>query len=60
MEFYQNHELINTICMEIIKRLVDNSEFDEYKPDYGKTSIITLMLASMVGQLELLPINEKL
>jgi 3-methylcrotonyl-CoA carboxylase beta subunit len=24
---------------EIIKRLVDNSEFDEYKPDYGKTLI---------------------
>ena len=24
---------------EIIKRLVDNSEFDEYKPDYGKTII---------------------
>jgi acetyl-CoA carboxylase carboxyltransferase component len=24
---------------EIIKRLVDNSEWDEYKPDYGKTLI---------------------
>ena len=24
---------------EIIKRLVDNSEFDEYKPDYGKTIV---------------------
>ncbi|WP_374363211.1 acyl-CoA carboxylase subunit beta [Cloacibacterium sp.] len=24
---------------EIIKRLVDNSEFEEYKPDYGKTII---------------------
>ena len=24
---------------DIIKRLVDNSEFDEYKPDYGKTII---------------------
>ena len=24
---------------EIIKRLIDNSEFDEYKPDYGKTII---------------------
>ena len=24
---------------EIVKRLVDNSEFDEYKPDYGKTLI---------------------
>ncbi|MDO5608089.1 MAG: acyl-CoA carboxylase subunit beta [Capnocytophaga sp.] len=24
---------------EIIKRLVDNSEFDEYKPDYGQTLI---------------------
>jgi acetyl-CoA carboxylase carboxyltransferase component len=26
---------------EIIKRLVDNSEFDEYKGDYGKTLITT-------------------
>ncbi|MBC7524670.1 MAG: acyl-CoA carboxylase subunit beta [Flavobacterium sp.] len=25
--------------MEIVKRLVDNSELDEYKPDYGKTLI---------------------
>ena len=24
---------------EIVKRMVDNSEFDEYKPDYGKTLI---------------------
>ncbi len=27
--------------MEIVKRLVDNSELDEYKPDYGKTLITT-------------------
>ncbi|NAW50828.1 acyl-CoA carboxylase subunit beta [Elizabethkingia argentiflava] len=25
--------------LEIIKRLVDNSEYEEYKPDYGKTII---------------------
>jgi acetyl-CoA carboxylase carboxyltransferase component len=25
--------------MDLIERLVDNSEFDEYKPDYGKTIV---------------------
>ena len=28
--------------IEIIKRLVDNSEFDEYKEGYGKTIITGL------------------
>ncbi len=37
---------------DIINRIVDNSELDEYKPDYGK-SIICTMLVLMVGQLEL-------
>jgi acetyl-CoA carboxylase carboxyltransferase component len=43
--------------MEIIKRLVDDSEMDMYKEDYGK-SIITCYARPMVGQLVLLPIKE--
>ena len=45
---------------EVIKRLVDDSEFEEYKADYGKTIITALMRASMVGRLELSQISGNL
>jgi acetyl-CoA carboxylase carboxyltransferase component len=35
--------------MDIINRLVDNSEFEAYKDGYGQT-IITVMRTSTVGQ----------
>jgi acetyl-CoA carboxylase carboxyltransferase component len=30
---------LNNMIYDIIKRLVDNSEYEEYKPDYGKTIV---------------------
>ncbi len=39
MGLCQNQESEQYDMYEIIKRLVDNSEFDEYKGDYGKTLI---------------------
>jgi acetyl-CoA carboxylase carboxyltransferase component len=38
MVFYQKREM-NKYMMEIINRLVDNSEFEPYKDGYGQTII---------------------
>ena len=41
--------------IEVIERLVDNSEFEQYKEGYGKT-IFAVMRGLMDGLLGLLPI----
>jgi acetyl-CoA carboxylase carboxyltransferase component len=39
MVFYQKREMKQYDMMEIINRLVDNSEFEPYKDGYGQTII---------------------
>ena len=43
--------------VDIIEWIADDSQFDQFKEDYGKT-IVAAMHELMAGQWVLLPINE--